>query len=71
MEQLAPALAALLLAIAALVREEVRDRRARRERDALGARLTDVQRRVGADRRASDDVAHSDASSHEPPVSES
>lgn len=52
--ELATAIAALLLALAALVNAEVDRRRSQRTRDELQGRVEDVQKRVGADRRRGD-----------------
>lgn len=52
--ELAAALTALVLALVNWLQLEVRERR-RRERDHVAAaHLADVQRKVGADRRAAD-----------------
>jgi hypothetical protein len=52
--ELATAVAALLLAVAALLNAEVDRRRSERSRQELHSRVEDVQKRVGADRRAGD-----------------
>jgi len=53
-EELAAALVALAVAAANLLALELRLRAARREREAIGRRLVDVQRAVHADRRRGD-----------------
>lgn len=53
-EELAAALAAFLVAVAALLRDELARRRVERVQHEHAKRLVDVQRKVGADRRPGD-----------------
>lgn len=52
--ELVAALTAVLVAACGFLTAELRARTARREAEQLAERVTDVQRRVGADRRMSD-----------------
>lgn len=52
--EVAGALTGLLTALTALVWAEVRYRAARRRSELLARRVSDVQHKVGADRRAGD-----------------
>lgn len=53
-EQLAAALTALLLSLAALLRDELARRRIERRQHELGRQVVDVSAKIGANRRAGD-----------------